>query len=213
MVITYHGDGSFRLQSGDTSLLTDPVNNRFKADVTLRTKCGEADISASSANMGPQEEISHAGEYEVKDIEILGIQISASSADRSSTSVDEFASSTDRSSAPKVKIMRTAYAIRWEEIRFAFFGCLEHTPDVEALDRIGEMDVLFLGVGGAYLPEKETVTLIKKLSPSIVIPWFEKNANEFLKAIDQKPKPVEKFVFKKKDLVPEAQTVVLLEPK
>lgn len=40
MVITFFGNGSFRLQSGDTTLLLDPDNNRLKADVTLRTLAG-----------------------------------------------------------------------------------------------------------------------------------------------------------------------------
>lgn len=215
MVITYHGEGCLRLQSGDTSLLVDPANNRFKADVTLRTE-----YAGSETETEPQEEISHAGEYEIKDIEIIGVQLSTSSADKSTSSNDKSTSSEDKSTssehgyaALKTKSTHTAYAVRWEEIRLAFLGHLEHTPGIEILDRIGEVDVLFLGIGGAYLPEKEAVTLIKKLSPSIVVPFFGKNENEFLKTIDQKPKPIEKFVFKKKDLVPEAQTVMLLEAK
>ena len=40
MVITYYGNGAFRLQSGDTVLLLNPENNRLKADVTLRTLAG-----------------------------------------------------------------------------------------------------------------------------------------------------------------------------
>ena len=42
MVITYFGNGSFRLQSGDNALLLNPDNNRLKADVTLRTLAGTA---------------------------------------------------------------------------------------------------------------------------------------------------------------------------
>ena len=40
MVITYSGNGSFRLQSGDTALLLNPENNRSKADVIIRTLAG-----------------------------------------------------------------------------------------------------------------------------------------------------------------------------
>ena len=37
MVINYFGNGCFRLQSGETSVLVNPDNNRLKADVTLKT--------------------------------------------------------------------------------------------------------------------------------------------------------------------------------
>ena len=47
MVINYFGNGCFRLQSGETSVLVNPENNRLKADVTLKTLTAtEVDASA-----------------------------------------------------------------------------------------------------------------------------------------------------------------------
>jgi hypothetical protein len=35
MVVNYFGNGCFRLQSGETSILLDPENNRLKADIFI----------------------------------------------------------------------------------------------------------------------------------------------------------------------------------
>src|SRR3989344_9257435 len=70
MIITYFGGGSFRVQSGETSLLVDSENNRLKADMSLRTTAPvDARISDEASN------ISLPGEYEVKGIEVKGIAI------------------------------------------------------------------------------------------------------------------------------------------
>ena len=73
MVITYFGNGSFRLQSGETTLLLNPDNNRLKADVTLRTLAGTATDELLSHASDEGMTISFPGEYESRGIEITGL--------------------------------------------------------------------------------------------------------------------------------------------
>lgn len=67
MVINWHGEGCFKIQSGNTTLLTDPSTQRFKADITLITKPEVFDFPVSEPGL-----IAGPGEYEVKEVEISG---------------------------------------------------------------------------------------------------------------------------------------------
>jgi len=66
MVITYHGDRCFKIQSGKLGVVSDPLP-RFKGDITLHTQKTETrDFPAESGHFfGP-------GEYESREVEITG---------------------------------------------------------------------------------------------------------------------------------------------
>ena len=190
MVINYFGNGSFRLQSGETSLLLDPENNRLKADVVLRTLV-PADVKTDDSSS--QKEIAFPGEYEIKEIEILGVPVTEESTE---------------------KFLKTVYLVKWEGIKIAFFGHISKMPPAQLIDRIDEPDVVFLPVGGGHFLEAELAAkLIKQLEPSFAIPTFYKNPSDFLKAMGQKTEPEEKLVFKKKDLTGGKTKVVVLKPQ
>lgn len=192
MVINYLGGGSFKLQSGEISLLIDPESSRFKADVVLRT-LAPADVKTYGDAAAPPNEVFFPGEYEIKGIEILGIPVLAESGE---------------------KFLKTVYSVDWEEMKFGFLGHISKLPSDDIIDKLGEPDVLFLPVGGGHFLQAEAAAkLVKQLEPSFVIPTFYKSPDDFLKAMNQKVKPEEKFVFKKKDLADEKGRVIVLEPK
>jgi L-ascorbate metabolism protein UlaG (beta-lactamase superfamily) len=189
MVINYFGNGCFRLQSGDTSVLVNPDNNRLKADVTLKT------LAAAGAEVvaEPSEEvvISFAGEYEEKEIEILGFPITEESTD---------------------KFLKTAYAVLWEGMKFVFLGHLSKPVDATLMEEFSEPDILFLPVGGGHFLEPEVAAKIaKQLEARIVIPSFYKDPGEFLKAFGKKGEEMDKFVFKQKDIATDSGRVVILK--
>ncbi|MBI4085408.1 MAG: MBL fold metallo-hydrolase [Candidatus Liptonbacteria bacterium] len=173
MVINYFGDGCFRLQSGDISLLVDPNNNRLKADIVLKT------IMAPNAEMAETNEISFPGEYEFKDIHIQGWPV-----DKESTE----------------KFLKTVYLVKWENLGFVFLGHLSNGLEPEIAEEFSEQDVIFVPVGDHFLSEENAAKLAKKLEPAVIIPGFLKKHDSFAKALGQKPEIQEKFVFKKKDL-------------
>lgn len=190
MVITYFGGGSYRLQSGETSLLVDPDNNRLKADVILKTLSStEFDTSGDLV----QTEISFPGEYEVKSIEISGIGLAEESGE---------------------KFLKTAYIVEWEEMKLVFLGHISKMPSADIIEEMEEPEVLFVPVGGGhFLAPEAAAKLAKQLEPAIILPTFYKTPSEFLKALGQKAEVEEKFVFKKKDLANEKNKVVVLESK
>jgi L-ascorbate metabolism protein UlaG (beta-lactamase superfamily) len=189
MVINYFGDGSFRLQSGETSILVNPENNRLKADVILKTIAPTDTEAAVDPSETPT--ISFAGEYEVKGIEILGFPIASESTE---------------------KFMKTAYAVLWEEMKFVFLGHLSTPIDAALAEEFGDADVLFLPIGGGnFLEPGVAAKTAKQLEAKIVIPSFYKTPDDFLKALGKKAEVMDKFVFKQKDIVADKGRPVVLK--
>jgi len=173
MVINHFGDGCFRLQSGETSLLVDPNNNRLKADVVLKT------LIVPNADSIEAGEVSFPGEYELKDIQIQGWPVPKESTE---------------------KFLKTVYLVRWEGLSFVFLGHISEGLDPEVVEELSEQDVIFIPVGDHFLSDEAAAKFVKKLEPAVVIPSFIKKPDSFLKALGQKAEAQEKFVFKKKDL-------------
>ncbi len=190
MIITYQGDDYFKLQSGQLTVLIDPVNQRsFKgATVVLNT--------VRPAKTQPSEEggfwIDHQGEYEVQGIHIAG------------ASLEE-----------KTEGEKTAYRIIFDEVAFGILGYCAKEPGSRVQELLQECDVLLLpGSGKPFIPIEAAAKLIRQLEPSVVIPSLGEHYKPFLKELGQeKVDTEEKFVFKKKDLPLKAMAVHPLAPK
>ncbi len=189
MIVTYFGNKCFRLQSGDTAILIDSENNRLKADVVLKTLASttrEAIAEDSSAGI-----LSFPGEYETKGIEITGFPITEESSE---------------------KFLKTAYVVEWEDMKFVFLGHLSRPLSASLMEEFFEPDILFLPADGGHFLEPEVAAkMVKQLEAKIAIPSFTKDSSEFLKALGKKSDPVEKFVFKQKDLIGEKGRPVILK--
>ena len=188
MVLTHFGNGAFRLQSGETSILVNPENNRLKADVTLKTLvAAEAPLAEDGDGSFT---ISFPGEYEIKGIEIIGFPIAGESTE---------------------KFVKTAYAVYWEDMKFVFLGHLSKPVDAALMEEFSEPDVLVLPVGGGHFLEPEVAAKIaKQLEARVVVPSFAKSPDEFLKALGKKAERTEKFVFKQKDVATDKGRPVVL---
>jgi L-ascorbate metabolism protein UlaG (beta-lactamase superfamily) len=189
MVINYFGNGCFRLQSGDTSVLVNPENNRLKADVILHT------LTATEAPAEIEGEdgvtISFPGEYEAKEIEIIGLPVSEESTG---------------------KFLKTSYYILWEDMKFVFLGHLSKPIDAALMEEFADPDVLFLPVGGGHFLEPDVAARIaKQLEARVVIPSFYKSPDDFLKAFGKKGEEMDKFVFKQKDILENKGRAIILK--
>ena len=70
MVISFAGPGSFKIQTGGVTILTEEfsgeVSGRMKPDIFIKTTNSKSSSSAEHVIYGP-------GEYEIKDIEVKGL--------------------------------------------------------------------------------------------------------------------------------------------
>lgn len=193
MVITYHSGSFFKVSFGDTTLAFNPISkksklkqSRFGADIALITTQHEDCNGIENVTHGGKEPfvISGAGEYEVKNVTVLG-----------------FGTDTEYGGAK----INTLYIVTLEGMRLCFLGTLN--TDVlppEALAVLDGIDILFTPVGGeGTLDPSRAHELAVKIGASLVIPMLydDTRLKSFLKEEGSEGvKPVEKLTVKKRDL-------------
>lgn len=212
MTITWYGQSCFKIQTktqeGEMIVLTDPFSYEV---VGLHPPRGKADIVLVSHqhkdhnNSAPYEGafmVVGAGEYDVRGISIKGIQ----------------------GWHEKKKVTPiTMYCIESEDLKVC------HASDIgqdeltdEQVENIGEIDVLFIPVGGTYTVDAQGAQkIINQLEPKIVIPMHYKvqgskidldGVEKFLKVMGENGvEPQEKLILKKKDLTHEGTKVFVLK--
>ncbi len=208
MVITFYGEGCFKLQSGDFVILTDPFDNktgltppRFKADLTLKT------ISSFPLNNQPQTDngqlICGPGEYNIKDVNAVGFMLPKESSD---------------------KFFKTLYLLEAEGLKLCFLGHLSEIPEPTIMEHLEEIDIVFVPAGGPpFIDQKSLAKLIKQIQPKVVIPSFfkipslkrpadkiEKLLEEFNGQKAGRAFPQEKLTIKKKDLSNTKKTELII---
>ena len=213
MNIIWYGQSCFKIQSKDTVLITDP----FDKEIGLKPPFGAADIVTISHNHLSHNNfevikanpfiVDSAGEYEVKKIVIRG--------------TDSFHDEKEGAERGGNVI----YTIEMEGIRMCHLGDLGQTSLTdEQLSRIGQVDILFVPIGGiTTIDWKMAEKIIEQIEARMVIPMHYKisglknaaakldTAEKFCKEHGINPKEtVDKFSIKKKDLPTEEARTILM---
>lgn len=146
------------------------------------------------------------GEYEVKGVFIQGI------------------SSFHDNKEGKERGLNTIYTIEAEGMRLCHlgdFGQAQLTD--EQLDKIGNVDILMIPVGGTYtIDSAEAQKIISQIEPRVVIPMHYElpklkvkleGVSKFLKAMGKSSvAPQDKFVAKQSSLPKDGMEIVVLQP-
>ncbi len=206
MIITWYGEGCFRIQNGETSVLIDIPDSssglsapRGKYNVFLKTltpypfEFGQEDKEKEGAIVWG------AGEYDIAGVTIRGFSLLSESSQ---------------------KFFKTAYLLSWDDITIGLLGHISEELPPTAFENFEEADILIGPGGGApFLDQEKMVRVIKQITPKIFIPSFYKIPGLKRKSEDAQgllermqagdAKPQEKFVFKKKDLEEIKKTQVI----
>ncbi len=114
--------------------------------------------------------------------------------------------------------------IEIEEIKLCHLGDFgQKELTAEQLEAIGDVDILFIPVGGVYtIGAREAANIIGQIEPKIAIPMHYKlpkltakidGVEDFLKIMGVKSAvPQEKLMLKAKELTEEEIKIVLLQP-
>lgn len=208
MVISWYGQSCFRLENKGVSVLIDP----FSKDIGLRPPRLNDNIFLVTHEHFDHSNIADApadsfivrgpGEYEKSGVYIEGIP------------------SYHDNDNGKERGLNTIYAIKFDDIRLCHLGDLgQHQLTDIQIETIGDVDVLFIPVGGKYtIDGVEAAEIVKQIEPKIIIPMHYKvpglnidieGPQKFIKEIGIKPQEVENLKIAKKTLpIEEIELVV-----
>jgi L-ascorbate metabolism protein UlaG (beta-lactamase superfamily) len=160
--VQYLGHSAFRLRGRDGIVLTDPFDRSVGLDIG-RPTAHIVTIShshpdhANVAAVKPMRErlftIDGPGEYEVG-----GVLITAVRTYHDKQKGADFGTN-------------TVYVIHMDDVVFCHLGDLGHELTTHQIDEIGNVDVLFVPVGGGEtIGPAEAVSVISQLEPRVVVP-------------------------------------------
>jgi len=206
MIIQWLGQSCFKIQTkgnqGDVTIVADPFTDqpslkmsRFQADIVTVSE-NTAGHNNSDAIRGEPYIIVHPGEYETKDVFIYGVPAI--------------------SGKEKIVMFKTFS----EDISIAHLGNLAGTLSNEQIDRLSNVDILLIPVGGdSGLDAKKASEVISQIDPRIVIPMNYQiggqksnlaSVDDFLKVSGLKSEKFEKLKISKKDLMTEDTRAIVL---
>ncbi len=178
MDITWLGHSCFRIKGKEVTVITDPCHpslgyslSKLQANIVTLSHFHpghcytEAITSEFRGIKGP-------GEYELKGTFITGI-------------------ATWHDAVQGEKLGRnTVYLLEMDGMTLCHLGDLGHLPASELIEDMGDIDVLFLPVGGASTIGGSTAAeIVRRLTPKVVIPMHYKTA-----ALAKELEPVDKFL-------------------
>ncbi len=193
--IQYLGHSCFRLRGRDGTVICDPYDRTVGLDIGkpaahIVTVSHQHPDHANVAAVKPLRErmflIEGPGEYEVGGISVTGVR-----------TFHDKQKGAERGS-------NTVYVIHMDDIVFCHLGDLGHELTTHQIDEIGNVDVLFIPVGGdETIGPAEAVSIISQIEPRIVIPMHY--ALNEQRSFEHDLASVDKFVHEVglKDVVPE----------
>lgn len=217
MQIVWKGQSCFQILASprkqeSLKIVLDPYGEEIglklsplEADVALFTHDHEDHNNAKALKASPFL-IANPGEYDVKGAYIKGI-----------FSYHDEKEGQERGA-------NTMYTLEVEDLRICHMGDFgQQELNAEQLEAIGDVDVLFVPVGGTYtIDAKGASHVVNQIEPRIAIPMHYAlpklkvklaSVEEFLKVMGAKNvQPQEKLTIKKKDLTAEETQIVVLTP-
>jgi L-ascorbate metabolism protein UlaG (beta-lactamase superfamily) len=208
MTISWFGLSSFKITGKDITIITDPFGSgtgltavRGAADVVICSNPSLDWCNNFSSISGNPFLVTGAGEYDIKEAFIIGT--GAENKDLGPT---------------------TIYSIELEGIRIAFLGPIKQSQLTdEQKETLEGADIVLVPVGGKDILDFESAAKIAtKLEPFIVVPHSYKisglslnldKLDKFLQEMGGKHQEEEKISLKKKDLVGEQTSLIVLSPQ
>jgi L-ascorbate metabolism protein UlaG (beta-lactamase superfamily) len=162
--IRWHGHACWEI-TNDITLVTDPHDGKsigipapsVIGDIILVSHDHYDHNSVKSVEKGSSKVISDGRKRNISNVEISGID----------SYHDE-----DRGAKRGSNIM---YKFEVNGIKFCHLGDLGHDLDDEAIQKIGEIDILFVPIGGTFtVDDKQAWGVVNKIKPKIIVPMHYK---------------------------------------
>lgn len=178
MEITWLGHSCFRIKGREATIITDPCDpasgysvGRLQADIVTisHSHTGHSYLGALA---GDFKQIKGPGEYELKGVFITGLP--------------SFHDSDHGGRLGK----NTFFVLEIDGLTLCHLGDLGHLPSSDMKEKIGDIEVLFVPVGGVSTIDGSTAAeIVRQLAPKVVIPMHYKTP-----ASTRDLEPLDKFL-------------------
>ena len=213
MDINFLGHASFRLKGKSATVVTDPYDDslglkspKVSADI-VTVSHDHFDNNKVTKVSGVQRVIDGPGEYELLGVSVIGI------------------GSFHDDKKGELRGKNTIFVIEIDGMRVVHLGDLGHKIKSKRAEAIGEVDILFVPVGGEWtIDASVAVEVVHTLEPKIIIPMHYKMeglnsqmyaklapVEDFLSDLEIKSQKLPALKIKKEDLPQEEQIIYILE--
>ena len=194
MQIQYHGKSCFSMKEGNFTLATDPLVGKDVGKATVVTLSHPSNQFKAPS---PETKLfSWPGEYETAGVYLLGVA--------SFHNTKESAKQEEN----------TVFRIECNGLRLCHLGRLGTKLTPEQLETIGDVDVLFMPLGGeGSIEGKKVKEVIEQIEPRVIIPMLydEEALSAFLKEMGAvSAERLDQFSVKRSELPEEMTKVVVL---
>jgi len=164
MEITWLGQSCFKIQGKETTIVIDPYDpklglklpKKLSADLLLVTH-DHYDHNYIKGVSGDPYLINTPGEFEARGTLVTGIEL--------------YHDKTQGSERGKT----TAYVIELDGIKICHLGDIGQNLSDEEVEKLGDIDILMIPVGGVYtINAEEAAKIIGEIEPKIIIPMHYK---------------------------------------
>jgi len=162
--IRWHGHSCFEI-TNEVTLVTDPHDGK---SIGIHAPSVTGDIILVSHD--------HYDHNSVKSVEKEGSKLITDSRKRNITNVEiKGIESFHDGCRGEKRGSNIIYKFTMEDITFCHMGDIGHDLDEEAVQKIGDVDILFIPIGGTFtLDAKQAWRIIKKVKPRIAVPMHYK---------------------------------------
>lgn len=194
MEIIWHGKTCFTLKGSSAIAVTDPyvesgmARPKLKSDLVTLSVNPPTDKALEKIEGEPRI-FDWPGEYEAKGVLLTGIDTGEQNTILFQIEIDGF--------------------------RLAHLGHLRDKLSEEMIEKLGDVDVLLIPVGGGEaIDHKLAHEVIEQVDPRMVIPMNYEDSSAFLKEVGTYSEPRESLVLKNRGELPEENMqFVVLNPK
>ncbi len=161
MKIQYHGHACFSITEGKVTVVTDPYSDKtgmklpaLTANAVTTSHDDEA-FNNVGAVKGSPVILNWPGEYEASGIYFKGIH------------------SFHNPKEDKEQLENTVFTINFNDIRFCHLGAQGTKLTPEQLEQVGDVDILFVPVGGKLTVDaKKAKEIVEQIEPRVTIPMM-----------------------------------------
>ena len=162
MKINWYGQSCFSFEEDDhATVVADPasLNKKISAGIVTISHAGESNGSLQQIK-GEPFVIDGAGEYELGNVFITGVQTNRKAADE----------------------RNTLFVFHFNDLTIAHMGGIDKMPNQKEVEQLGNVNIALVPLGGAksWGPAK-AAELVSMLEPDYVIPMYYQDGSEKLK--------------------------------